>query len=117
MQSMVVWAKPAIDGIEDNSKKELSCAYHYTPDMTPGSANGVAYDGVMRGIIGNHLAIVVEGRAGHDVVVGDSMPEEIREMAKAKKIDFTPVLKKPELAKLLAKDATPEGLRRPPPKR
>lgn len=110
MQSMVVWAKPAIDGIEDNTKKELSCAYHYTPEMNKGTANGVAYDGVMRNIIGNHVAIVVEGRAGHDVVVGDSMPKEILEMAKAKKIDFTPVLKKPELAKLLAKDATPEGL-------
>ena len=108
MQSMVVWAKPAIDGIADNTKKELSCAYHYTPEMTPGTANGVAYDGVMRNIIGNHVAIVVEGRAGHDVVVGDSMPKEILEMAKAK--DFTPVLKNKELAKLLAKDATPEGL-------
>lgn len=110
MQSMVVWAKPAIDGIVDNSKKELSCAYHYTPEMTPGSANGVAYDGVMRSICGNHLAIVVEGRAGHDVVVGDSMPKEILEMAKAKKIDFTPVLKDEKLKSLLAKDATPEGL-------
>ena len=110
MQSMVVWAAPAIEGIVDNSKKELSCAYHYTPEMTPGNANGAAYDGVMRNIIGNHVAIVVEGRAGHDVVVGDSMPKEILEMAKARKIDFTPVLKKPELVKLLAKDATPEGL-------
>jgi hypothetical protein len=108
MQSMVVWAKPAIDGIVDNSKKELSCAYHYTPDMTAGNANGVAYDGVMRGILGNHLAIVVEGRAGKDIVIGDSMPKEILEMAKAK-IDYNVVFKKPEFAKLLAQDGVLEG--------
>jgi hypothetical protein len=31
-QSLVIWAQPAIDGISDNSKKELSAAYHYTPN-------------------------------------------------------------------------------------
>jgi uncharacterized protein len=82
-QSLVIWAQPAIDGISDNSKKELSAAYHYTPDMTPGTtADGEPYDGVMRNIIGNHVAIVVEGRSGHDVVVGDSLPKEIIEMTK-----------------------------------
>ena len=70
--SLVVWAKSGIDGIEDNEKKELSSAYHYRADMTPGEYLGTRYDGVMREICGNHVAVVCEGRAGTDVVVGDS---------------------------------------------
>lgn len=70
--SLVVWRQDAIDGIEDSSQKELSCGYHYVPDMTPGEWNGQPYDGRMTEIVGNHLALVKEGRAGPDVVVGDS---------------------------------------------
>src|SRR6202012_2673760 len=33
------------------------------------------YDGVMRDIVGNHVALVEEGRAGPDVMVGDSKKE------------------------------------------
>jgi hypothetical protein len=40
--------------------------------MTPGVFKGEPYDGVMRDIVGNHVALVTEGRAGDDVVVGDS---------------------------------------------
>jgi hypothetical protein len=39
---------------------------------------GRSYDGVMRNIIGNHLAIVPEGRAGSDVVVADSRAHGMR---------------------------------------
>jgi hypothetical protein len=82
--SMVVWAQPAIDDIDEadrggEGQKEISCAYRYRADMTPGVANGVPYDGVMRDIIGNHVAIVKEGRAGPDVVVGDSKPPQLQE--------------------------------------
>lgn len=69
--SLVVWAKDAIDDILSAEKKELSCAYRYTPDMTPGTYQGEAYDGVMRDIVANHVALVQTGRAGHDVMVGD----------------------------------------------
>lgn len=69
---LVVWAKEGIDGIESDEKKELSAAYRYRADMTPGEVNGERYDGVMRDIVGNHVALVKEGRAGSDVVVGDS---------------------------------------------
>lgn len=72
---MVIWAKDAINGIEGDYKREISCAYRYTADMTPGEYEGEKYDGVMRNIIGNHVAIVTEGRAGPDVVVGDSKGE------------------------------------------
>jgi len=73
--SLVVWAKSAIDGIENDEKKEIASAYHYSADMTPGTYEGIRYDGVMRSIIGNHVAVVREGRAGTDVVVGDSSIE------------------------------------------
>lgn len=76
--SMVVWARPAIDGIESDEQREISCAYRYRADMTPGNYNGVAYDGIMRDIIGNHVALVFEGRAGPDVLVGDEQPMAIK---------------------------------------
>lgn len=70
--SLVIWSRPAIDAVEMKTQKELSSAYRYRADMTPGTVDGEAYDGVMRDIIGNHVALVEEGRAGPDVVVGDS---------------------------------------------
>lgn len=76
--SLVVWDKEAIDDIEEDRKRELSCAYRYRADMTPGTYEGQAYDGVMRDIVGNHVSLVREGRAGSDVVIGDSkMPAPI----------------------------------------
>lgn len=71
--SMVVWAATAILGIESGDQRELSCAYYYTPDMTAGVVDGEKYDGIMRDIRGNHVALVPAGRAGHDVMVADSV--------------------------------------------
>ncbi len=68
---LTVWNGDAIAAIEDGSFRELSCAYRYDPDFTPGQHEGVAYDFVMRNIRGNHVALVEEGRAGPDVVVAD----------------------------------------------
>lgn len=70
--SLVVWASEGIEGIESGDQKELSSAYRYRADMTPGEFKGTPYDGVMRDIVFNHVALVKEGRAGADVVVGDS---------------------------------------------
>jgi hypothetical protein len=47
--------------------------------MTGGIFDGKSYDGVMRNIKGNHVALVHEGRAGHDVKVADSAIVEGRE--------------------------------------
>ncbi|MCC8963763.1 DUF2213 domain-containing protein [Bradyrhizobium sp. Pear76] len=81
--SLVCWSKDDIDDIEDERKIELSSAYRYRADMTPGKTpDGEEYDGVMRDIVGNHVALVKEGRAGPDVVVGDTM--ETIKMAKVK---------------------------------
>lgn len=73
--SLVVWVADAIADIESGKQRELSAAYHYDPDMTPGVFNGAHFDGVMRNIRGNHEALVPVGRAGSDVVVGDSAME------------------------------------------
>ena len=75
--SLVVWDAAAIAGINTGEQKELSAAYRYVADMTPGVYQGVPYDGVMRQIVGNHVALVKYGRAGADVVVGDSLPMEL----------------------------------------
>jgi len=80
--SLVVWARDAIDAVEGGIQKELSSAYRYRADMTPGTFNGEQYDGVMRDIVGNHVALVREGRAGPDVVVGDEKPKGLIDMAK-----------------------------------
>lgn len=69
--SLMIWARDAIDRIESGEQCELSCGYHYRADMTPGVFKGQSYDGVMREIVGNHVALVKDGRAGPDVVVGD----------------------------------------------
>jgi len=69
--SLSVWKRAQIDGIGTDRQKELSSAYRYRADMTPGETAGSRYDGVMRDIVGNHVALVIEGRAGPDVVVGD----------------------------------------------
>jgi hypothetical protein len=66
-------AQDAIDGIESGKQRELSAGYHYKPDMTAGNFDGMRYDGVMRNIVFNHVALVEDGRAGPDVIVGDSM--------------------------------------------
>jgi len=85
--SLVVWDAVAIAGIESRQQQELSSAYRYRADMTAGVYQGVPYDGVMRDIRGNHVALVEVGRAGPDVVVGDSntlKPSEIPKMKYSK---------------------------------
>ncbi|EAC1528968.1 DUF2213 domain-containing protein [Escherichia coli] len=83
--SLVVWDADSIAGIETDEKKELSSAYRYVADMTPGVHEGQPYDGVMRDIVGNHVALVTEGRAGSDVVVGDSIPTGMKSMSELTK--------------------------------
>ena len=72
VNSMVLHTASAIKDVEAGSKAELSCAYRYKPVMTPGTYDGKHYDGIMTELEGNHVAIVNEGRAGHDVKVMDA---------------------------------------------
>ena len=55
----------------DSGKKELSIGYRCLYDMVTGVYNGVRYDAIQRQIRGNHVALVEEGRSGHDVAVLD----------------------------------------------
>lgn len=80
MNSLAIWDADAIDGIEDESAKEISCSYWYDADMTAGSYEGEDYDGIMRNIRGNHVALVKAGRAGSDVYVFDSINEGVNDM-------------------------------------
>ena len=82
--SLAVWDAEAIAGIESGEQVELSSAYHYTADMTAGEFEGWHYDGVMRDIVGNHVALVDVGRAGRDVVVSDADPFHERKIMKLK---------------------------------
>ena len=71
---LTIWDAEAIKRVESGEQREISCGYRYTPDMTPGEIDGVKYDGIMRNIIANHVALVEAGRAGPDVLVSDSLP-------------------------------------------
>ncbi|WP_414499562.1 DUF2213 domain-containing protein [Zymobacter sp. IVIA_12111.31 C1] len=82
-----VWSNDAILGIERNTKRELSSAYRYRADMTPGTTpDGEPYDGVMRDIIGNHVALVTRGRAGPEVFAEDANPTEYIPMKRTPKM-------------------------------
>lgn len=97
---LTVWDADGITLIESEEARELSSSYRYRADMTPGvSPEGVAYDGVMRDIKGNHVALVRSGRAGSDVVVNDALPSE-----------FSNMLKRPNLlARIMALGVLPAG--------
>lgn len=83
--SLAVWDGESIAAIDSDQQKELSAAYHYEAVMEPGNYQGLPYDGYMRNIVGNHVALVPEGRAGSDVIVGDSKLETATVTIKALK--------------------------------
>lgn len=73
MAPLTIWDQDAIDLIESGEQRELSCGYRYVPQMIAGKTDdGEPYDGRMTKIEANHLALVSAGRAGPDVIVGDS---------------------------------------------
>lgn len=102
---MTIYDESAMAGIETGEQRELSASYQYVADMTPGATpDGVPYDGIMRDLVGNHEALVPEGRAGSDVLVADSLPTGIKRMSELTKKLMAAI--KP----LLAKDAKPEEI-------
>jgi hypothetical protein len=98
--SIAAWTAQAIRAIESGHKEQLSCGYHYVADMTPGYAMGEYFDGRMTQLVGNHVALVEEGRCGPEVVVPDHLPPELKMRAKLAEA----------LKPFLAKDADPEKL-------
>lgn len=70
--NLIIYDKNDIDKVLSGTKKELSCGYRYTPVQESGEFEGQHYDFKMTDIIGNHVALVKQGRAGRDVMVADS---------------------------------------------
>jgi len=69
--NLVIDAAEAIETIE-GGERELSAGYMSRLDMTPGTdPKHGPYDGVMRSIVADHVAIVPRGRAGPDARIGD----------------------------------------------
>jgi hypothetical protein len=93
---IAIWTAEAARLVESGKKEQLSAGYRYRADMTPGMADGVPFDGIMRDIKANHVALVVEGRCGPDVVVPDELPPELK-MRRPKLVEA--------LKPFLAKDA------------
>ncbi|MGP2469970.1 DUF2213 domain-containing protein [Yersinia sp. 2540 StPb PI] len=99
--SMGIYDINSIIGVENKEQREISSSYRYRLDMTPGEYEGEPYDGVMRDIVCNHVAIVPSGRAGPDVFVYDSLPTGLKLMSKAKELMA-------KILPFLANDANPE---------
>lgn len=70
--SLAFYDAEFISRIESGEQRELSSAYRYVPVLESGTFDGKAYTIKMTEIVGNHVALVEEGRAGADVLVGDS---------------------------------------------
>lgn len=105
--SLAVWTAEAIALIESRAQAQLSCSYRYTPDMTPGvTSDGVAYDGRMCNLIGNHVALVEEGRVGPDVVVNDASPKQVEKRT----MKFPKLFASMIALGLIAKDSKPDAL-------
>lgn len=66
LATVTVWEQRAIDAIESGARRQLSCAYRYTPEMRKGTFDGSYFDIIMRKIFGNHCSLVARGRAGED---------------------------------------------------
>ncbi len=69
LATVTVWDGRAIDAIESGSRRELSCAYKFAPEMTAGTFEGEHFDITMRTIVGDHCSLVDRGRAGEDCAI------------------------------------------------
>ena len=86
--SLTVTDADAIKRINSGEFRDLSAGYLCDVEMQDGIFDGKHYDGRMKNIRGNHVALVREGRAGHDVRVADSAMEGGENMGNAWKTLF-----------------------------
>ena len=96
----------AIRAIESGEIRELSMSYFFDLDMTPGSHEGQPYDGVMRNLRGNHLALVTSGRCGPRVGVRDAASPQPLETDMDKKTIALPAGLVGRLLKVLGRRKT-----------
>lgn len=97
--SLHIQDKNAIDRINDGSMRELSLAYRYKPVFQSGETpDGEKYDFIMTDISANHLALVDEGRAGHEVLVYDSKGGNMADVEKTLPASDDDAVEKKEVA-------------------
>ena len=77
-----IWDKDAIKGIQDGSRKELSCGYQADTIYKPGVFDGEEYTFLMKNILPNHLSLVPRARCPGSKV-----------------FDEKPTIKEPEMEK------------------
>lgn len=75
---IVIWRAEAAQEVLNGNREALSAGYSYTYDPTPGTWKGRAYDGVMRAIRCQHVALVDEPRVP-GAVVADALPLSLRQ--------------------------------------
>ena len=97
------------DEMKSVGLKELSLGYNLTLDETPGVWEGKPYDAVQRDITINHLALVLQARAGDQARLNidsrDRTPKGVKKMTKKTKkvgIRADGVLSPEELQKAIA---------------
>lgn len=97
--SLHIQDKNAIDRVNDGSMRELSLAYRYKPVFQSGETpDGEKYDFIMTDISANHLALVDEGRAGHEVLVYDSKGGNMADVEKTLPASDDDAVEKKEVA-------------------
>ena len=108
--SLRIYDGEAIRLIESGKLEELSAGYFYYPDMTQGEYNGEQYDGIMRDIHGNHVALVHRGRIGRDAIIKDSLPEQLGIKIMLKKGAYAKIAKQVKASLALDEDIPTEKL-------
>lgn len=69
----IKWFSDSMDDRIESGEKELSAGYRCVYEISSGVYEGNEYHVIQRRIRGNHLALVPEGRMGHEVAVLDHM--------------------------------------------
>lgn len=80
------------DEMKSAGLKELSLGYNLDLDETPGEWEGQPYDAIQRNIVINHLALVLEARAGEQARL--NIDSRDRKMKGAKNMSANPKTKK-----------------------
>lgn len=109
--NIAVYSESMKEAIEDG-KKELSLGYKCRYELTQGKYNGEHYDAIQRDIYLNHIALVDEGRMGHDVRIMDSAYacDSFSEVLKIQQKENEMSLKQKNNKKTLRKSAMDEGV-------
>jgi hypothetical protein len=103
LADLIIKDPKLISDVKHDIKREVSCGYNaiYTP--IPGEDAKFAQTQIR----GNHVAVVGNGRAGHDVAIKDSADKL---MERGKRMNIVDVVKAKMLGSFVKDGATPEEL-------